>query len=357
MTSTSPSSAAEEIERLHKLQDQWRHHPAEEFAAAKAKALCALESRSRVRGPRRSRARRSSAPPTPDGRRRRRRRRLVVGEPARGGRPHRRAAPHGRRHGRRGPRPHRGTRAPPCTSTAAARGGCATACCGSPTGRRNGCTGSAPTASPVAADAGAAGRPRAALRRRRRVARRRRRCCASRRRTPRDGEVVNTIVRLDADAPVDARGRRRRPRLRVRPALAAGRRRLLLAGVGPPGRCRGTPPGSSSTSPASGRSWPVATARESVVQPHVGARRVALVQRRPHRVLEPVPLDARDRRRDDGRPRPGHRLPALGVRRRRASPSSTAAASPSSYVEDGLDHLAVRAARRHGRAARRCRSP
>ena len=75
---------------------------------------------------------------------RRRRRRLVVGVPARRGRPVGDRPALARRHRRPTSCRRRGTPAPACTSTAAARGRCRTARCGSPSSPTSGCTGWTP---------------------------------------------------------------------------------------------------------------------------------------------------------------------------------------------------------------------
>ena len=90
------------------------------------------------------------------------------------------------------------------------------------------------------------------------------------------------------------RGGRRGPGLRVRPALEPRRRRLLLARVGPPRHAVGrhAPRGGRRRRPhRRGRRRRAGVGRPA----HVGARRLAVVLRRPHRLLEPLPLDARGR--------------------------------------------------------------
>ena len=255
-----------------------------------------------------------------------------------------RAAAAGRR-ADRGPARRRGTPAPRCTSTAAARGGCATACCGSPTGPTSGSTASAPGGEPGAAHARARRAPRAALRRRRR--------CSPDGATPavrpasstrrRCARPINTIVRAGRPRAGDARGRRQRPRLRVRPPLAAPTARAFcwLEWDHPdmPWDATRLVVDRGRRAHGGGRRRPTRVGRPA----GVGARRVALVHRRPHRLVEPLPLDGRAGGVEpDGRPRTRDRRPAVGVRPVAASPSSTAAGWSFATATDGLDRLAVR---------------
>ena len=158
-------------------------------------------------------------------------------------------------------------------------------------------------------------------------------------------EATNTIVRLAAHEPERARGGRRGPGLRVRPALAARRRRVLLARVGPPRHAVGRHPARGRRGRRAhgrGRRRPAGVDRPA----DVGARRLALVLRRPHRLLEPLPVDAGRAVGEAGRrPRQGHRLPAVGVRPVDATPSSTTVGSCSRTRDGGLERLAVRRAR------------
>ena len=233
---------------------------------------------------------------------------------------------------------------PPCTSTAAAPGGCTTACCGSPTGR--------PAAPPRragrrarAAHARARGAAGPALRRRRPAPRRRHaavRPGGAPRRRPR-GHQHDRAARRPRSR--HARGGRRGPGLRLRPSLAPRRPGVLLARVGPPRHAVGRHRGSWSTTVGAARSVAGADERESIGQPEWAPDGVALVLRRPHRVLEPVPVDARRRARravvDLGH---GHRPPAVGVR-------------PVALRLPRRRPGRVRVLRGRARATRRCASP
>ena len=170
--------------------------------------------------------------------------------------------------------------------------------------------------------------PRPALRRRRRVARTARTLLCVREEHRADGAVART--RSCGSTPTsrrDARGGGGGARLRGRPALAARRRRVLLARVGPPRHAVGR-------RPPRGRRGRRA---------HGGGRR------RPARVDLPADLGAPTARCGSARDRTGfwslyrwtpaggvelvldleqrHRLPAVGVRPVAASPSSTTAGS------------------------------
>ena len=270
---------------------------------------------------------------------RRRRRRLVVGEPAGGGRPHRGPAP-----GADGAvdevlaapceRPHRR-----CTSTAAARGGCARACSGSPTGPTSASTGSSPGDDDRSRSRPSRRAAGAALRRRRPQPRRRACSACGRSTTP-------TAARPQQDRPprrprpVRARGARRGPRLRVRPAVAPRRCVLLLARVGPPGHAVGRDPagGRRGRRPA-----PVVAGgdqRESICQPR-GRR----TDRSGSSATAPASGASTAGRpgRAPGRWSTSARTSACrsGCSASRASPSSPTGGSPSSSETAG-DHLAVR---------------
>ena len=174
--------------------------------------------------------------------------------------------------------------------------GRAAACCGSPTGRRSGCTASAPDGAPVALT------PEPAVPRGLRYADGdvspdgSTLLCVQEEHPVDGGEAVNTIVRLDAGEPSVPEVVVSGPGLRRRSPLEPRRRGVLLARVGPPGHAVGRhPAGRRSRRAAHGRRR---RRRAGVDLPGgVGARRVAVVQRRPHRVLEPVPLDGRRRAR------------------------------------------------------------
>ena len=244
-----------------------------EYATAKAKALRLSRS---GRGPRRSRARRSFAPPT-------RRRRSPSTATTSGGRragPRRAAARPCCAAGRTAP----STRSSDSRGTAHRRArvrrwrvvgarrravvrrlGVATAA--PPGGRRR----------PRAVDAGAARRPRAALRRRGRVAGRLDAAV-------RPGGAHRRTAMSSTPSSVSTPAPRRRPRssstapTSCPTPLARRRRRLLLAGVGPPGDAVGRHPARRRRGRRADRRRPVR--RRRVRRPaDVGARRVALVQR------------------------------------------------------------------------------
>ena len=92
----------------------------------------------------------------------------------------------------------------------------------------------------------------------------------------------------------------RRPRSVVRRAptscptrAATRRRRLLLAGVGPPRHAVGRHPARGRRRRRRARWWRAASERRVGRPAQWAPRRLALVHRRPHRLVEPLPLDAR----------------------------------------------------------------
>ena len=190
---------------------------------------------------------------------RRRRRRVVVGGPSRGGRPHRRAAPPRRRLRRRGAAGRRTAPAPRCTSTAAARGGCATACCGSPTGRRSACTGSSPAASPAPLT------PEPAVPRGLRYADGDLHpdgttlLCVQEEHHADGREATNTIVRLAAHEPSTPEVVVDGPDFVSDPRWRPDGDGVLLARVGPPRHAVGRHPPRRRRGRARARSWPAAT--------------------------------------------------------------------------------------------------
>ena len=231
--------------------------------------------------------------------------------------------------------PRAGTRARRSTSTAAARGGCATASSGSPTGPTSACTASTPAARPGAADARArrtagltatptATSPPTAPDRLRPRAPRRRAAAESR----------NEVVRARRPRPAATRERAGRPGrdFVAAPRLAPRRRHALLAAVGPPGHAVGRHPALVVRDLADGerdrrRRRAGGVGRSSRV---VATRRRALVRLRPHRLVEPLPLGGpaptdRADRPIDAR----HRRAAVGVRPVAGTPSSPTAGSCS----------------------------
>ena len=148
----------------------------------------------------------------------------------------------------------------------------------------------APGGEPTAAHARTGGATRPPLRRRCREPRRHDaalRPGGAPRRRPRGHQHDRAARRARAE---HARGRRGGPGLRVGPAVEPGWDGVLLARVGSPGHAVGRHP------PRGRRGWVAHRGggrRRARVgrSAHVGARRLAVVLRRPHRVLEPVPVD------------------------------------------------------------------
>ena len=308
------------------------------------------------------------------GRRRRRRHGDVVGAAARGGRAHpARAA--GRATARRSTCcPQGSTPAPPCTSTAAAPGG-------SPgrtvwfanwadqrlyrlTGQGDAASRSRPsprspraTGGPTAALDPAAGGCWS--------------CASTTRPAAGPADVVNEIVVLDTTRRAGPAGARVRARLRVRPPLLARRRPAVLAAVVAPrhavGRHRAVrrrPAGHRRSAPRwpTRRSWPAgptplpaATATASRWRSPGGPRtgRCGSSPTGPAggtctagcpRAPTACPRAARSSRWCGWTPRSACRS---GCSASPATPSCPAGGRVFAYIRDGLDHLAVRAARRH----------
>ena len=167
----------------------------------------------------------------------------------------------------RGASPRRGTPAPPCTSTAAGPGGCATACCGSSTGPPSGSTASSPAASRCRS------RPSPTVPRGLRYADGdlspdgTTLLCVQEEHHADGREATNTIVRLAAHEPSDARGGGRGPRLRVATRAGARTARRSAGSSGTTPTCRGTPPAWWSTRAATRTVVAGGDERESIGQP------------------------------------------------------------------------------------------
>ena len=230
--------------------------------------------------------------------------------------------------------------APRCTSTAVARGGCATACCGSPTGRRSGSTGSS----------------RAARRCRSRRSPRCRAACATPTATctptaPRSSASRRSTTPTAARPPTRSCGSpptsRARPRCVVEgPDFVSDPRwrpdgdGVLLARVGPPRHAVGRHPARGRRRRATRTVVAGGDERESIGQPTWAPDGVALVLRRPHRVLEPLPLDAGRRA----------RRPSSTSAPTSASRSGCSASRRYAFLGDGRVVFAY--SRRRARAAR-----
>ena len=204
-------------------------------------------------------------------------------------------------------------RARRCTSTAAAPGGCAVACCGSRTGRRSACIGSMSAAlrsrshrsprcpagfgTPTATCIPTA--PRSSASRRSTTP------TAVRRPTPSCACVPTSRAppRSVVDGPDFVSDPRWRPDGGAfcwlewdHPDMPWDATRLVVDDHGARTVVAG------------------ADRRESIGQPAVDARWLALVLRRSNGVLEPLPVDSRSGARGRRRPRQGHRLPPVGLR-------------------------------------------
>ena len=165
-----------------------------------------------------------------------------------------------------------------------------------------------------AADPGARRRSRPALRGRRRVARRLddpvRAGVPRRRRRGRQHDRAPGGRRA-----VRPRGRRRGSRLRVDAALAPRRDGVVVARVGPPRHAVGRDAPRRVRRRRPGRSSPAATSAESICQADWAPDGSLWFSGDRSGFWSLYRWTRRDRRRGDGRARPGRRLPALGVRR------------------------------------------
>ena len=190
--------------------------------------------------------------------------------------------------------PRAATRARPSTSTAGARGGCATASCGSSTGPTSASTGSPPAASrspltPEPARRAATATPTVTS-----TPTARRLVCV-RERHPGDTatDVVNEVVRLAAHAPSRAGGAGQRPGLRRGAAPAPGRATLAWLQWNHPDDAVGRRRAHGAQPRAPARRSSSRAGRGSRSPSRAGSPTASLsFLLRPHRLVEPVPLEA-----------------------------------------------------------------